>query len=832
MAIKSSKQKRLRRHERTRYLWCTLILVLGLPAWLAVAENASESVRVAQRQSLKDLLKSVQSYRQQSDAATEELLNQQKKKSPAVQPNVDVTPPPSRSPRHRISVQQKPLADVTVNPGDGRISLTARNAPLGQIIAQLADSHSLNVVTASDTTVPVTIKLSKVRIQDALDAVLSVAGYTWHARNGIIYISSISGAGGVNPNVQGRVIKVFRLDYADAEVVVESVNGLLSLAGKAFAMKSDPDSSQKTMDSIVVEDVPYSLKRIARYMKEVDVRPRQVMIQAHILQITLDKNDRHGVNYQHVFDMAGRTVDLNIKGFADPSASTAFLASVTSTDVNALLEILRTTTDAKTLASPKVVALNGQKSRIQIGEQLGFRVTTTTETSTQESVEFLEVGVVLEVTARITRNNSVIMTVKPEVSSGQINPDTGLPEEETTEVESSVMMENGKGLVIGGLIQETDSTIQSKLPFLGDLYLIGKLFQKNRVVKSRKEILITLVPHIMPYEEPLQDRNDHDFNRSSAELFHGPLKRIPRPWAPQLQDSVRNPGPWIERLPPVDRHRHDRWPDYAQCDCEEHGPHQFHAPQPVPNHQTLPAKQQRVHRGDTNRRRPQARTAAVMNAAPRQLLPVVATPKREVQPPRRVDLPRNKKKANTNPPVVKQAKVIRTQYQKPAESAEPQRVKVTARRTRRTISRIRGGLSLVLPRSEKTQPRIRYSKPLYSKPVVRAAVAPRRPMPKAKPSFKPKAKLKAELKPSFKPKTKPQLKPKANFKPKPKAKKRPVRNELRPRPLRVTKQSIGSAAKESHKLPTTAKKEKQTSSTTFAPIVVPVHNSLRSRDSK
>ena len=74
-----------------------------------------------------------------------------------------------------------------------------------------------------------------------------------------------------------------------------------------------------------------------------------------------------------------------------------------------MVELLKTTTDAKALATPKILAVSGQQSHIQIGSQLGFRVTTTTQTGTFESIQFLDVGVVLTVTPRITRDGRVLM---------------------------------------------------------------------------------------------------------------------------------------------------------------------------------------------------------------------------------------------------------------------------------------------------------------------------------------------------------------------------------------------------------------------------------------
>jgi hypothetical protein len=230
-----------------------------------------------------------------------------------------------------------------------------------------------------------------------------------------------------------------------------------------------------------------------------------------------------------------------VTGFADPKAAQAFFFSVDRGDLKLLLEALATQTAAKTLASPKVLVINGQEAKIQIGQQLGFRVTTTTETSTLQNVNFLDVGVILKVTPRVTADNQVLMLVHPEVSKGQVNPLTGLPESDTTTVESSVMLPDGRGMVIGGLIQEKDTETQQKVPILGDLWLIGRLFQRHEIKKERQEIVIALVPRIVPSPLACDDRHSMEVLQAQTPLFEGPLDRVERPWDAKLPDAVENP---------------------------------------------------------------------------------------------------------------------------------------------------------------------------------------------------------------------------------------------------------------------------------------------------
>ena len=151
----------------------------------------------------------------------------------------------------------------------------------------------------------------------------------------------------------------------------------------------------------------------------------------------------------------------------------AIFARIDARRIDGLLHLLKTTTDSKTLASPRVMVTDGQTAGIQVGEQLGYKVVTVTETSALEEVKFLEVGVVLEVTPHISRDNRVLMRVRPEVSDGRINPTTLLPEEETSELETNVLLWDGQGVVIGGLIQERKIETQQKLAVMGSLHGCG-----------------------------------------------------------------------------------------------------------------------------------------------------------------------------------------------------------------------------------------------------------------------------------------------------------------------------------------------------------------------
>ncbi len=392
----------------------------------------------------------------------------------------------------------KRSTDIQLDVNNGYISLVARGAPLKDVLSLLAEKHGLNLVMAQDALVPITITLNQVTLMDALEAVVSVAGYTWTNHRGILHVSSISSSNTLTPHVQGRLTRVFELDYVSAVDLDLAIQGMLSPSGRSQVMLSDPTNNRRTKEVVIVEDFPAFVHRIEQYVAQIDIMPRQVLIQVHVLQVNLDDNNRHGINLEQFLRLGSGNVRINTIGLANAVAGQAVFAEINGTDVDALLEALETHTDSDTLASPRVLAMNGQESRLQIGERLGFRTSTTTETSTQENINFLEVGVVLNVTPRITRDGNVLLHIRPEVSSGNINETTGLPAESTSEVDTNLVLQSGQGVVIGGLIQEQASFSESQAPVLGNIRGLGWLFRRRAHNSDRSEIIFVLVPHIIP----------------------------------------------------------------------------------------------------------------------------------------------------------------------------------------------------------------------------------------------------------------------------------------------------------------------------------------------
>ncbi|MEL6107051.1 MAG: hypothetical protein AAFU85_13490 [Planctomycetota bacterium] len=421
---------------------------------------------------------------------------------------------------------------------NNEVTLNVDDVDVRSVFELLHKGYGLNIIVAPDVTGTVTANVAGLSPEQTLRSIVKMCNLATQTDGDVTLVYPAEGL----PR-DARQLRVFPLDFARAEVIEPTVQGILSPVGNAYVSSVDELDNRKARESVVVIDIPEVLEQIDYYIAQIDQPPRQVLIEARVLEIELRDNYEHGINFEQLFGGDLRVGALQLGDNLATSTNPVFFADINGSELDAVLTMLETTTDAKTLATPQVMVVNGQNAKIQVGQQLGFAVATVTQTSTIQDVRYLDTGVVLDVTPTIARDGRILMQVKPKVSTGAINPDTLLPEETTREVNTSVMLNNHQGMIIGGLIQEEDRAVIRKLPWVGDFKLVGPLFQRRETVRTRSEIIVALIPHIVengghpscPDPEALQTRWD----RTETRLFHGPLNRTCRPSEARLPDVKR-----------------------------------------------------------------------------------------------------------------------------------------------------------------------------------------------------------------------------------------------------------------------------------------------------
>jgi type II secretory pathway component GspD/PulD (secretin) len=266
-------------------------------------------------------------------------------------------------------------------------------------------------------------------------------------------------------------------------------------------------------DMIVVYDYPENLEKVAEVLKSIDIRPKQVLVEATILSATLNETTKFGIDWNlftgvNITDfpanlVGGHGTTMETFDFADdPVTARGLTAGFSADNVQAIITALETTTDITILANPKILAVNKQEGFVQIGQKLGY-VNQTTQNqsgSTTQAVDFLDTGTLLTFRPYIGNDGYIRMDIFPKDSSGDIVD--SLPQENLTTVRTNVMVKDGETIVIGGLFRDVVNTSRSQVPILGDIPFVGAIFRGTTDITERQEVVVLLTPHII--EEPSQ----------------------------------------------------------------------------------------------------------------------------------------------------------------------------------------------------------------------------------------------------------------------------------------------------------------------------------------
>ena len=243
---------------------------------------------------------------------------------------------------------------------------------------------------------------------------------------------------------------------------------------------------------------------------EIDVRPLQVCIEAMILSVKLKDEDKFGVNFELLRQ------SNNVKfGLGTPLASLADLKfdagglkfGFLDSNLGAFLDALEKIGDTNVIATPRLMVLNKQRAEILIGEQKGYLSTTVTETSSTQTVEFLEVGAQLRLRPFISSDGLIRMEIHPELSDGsvEIHENFTVPNKETTQVTTNIMVRDGCTVIIGGLMKEQLLNTTTQVPLLGNLPLVGFVFRNVKETIERREVLVLITPRIVYEPEVCQE---------------------------------------------------------------------------------------------------------------------------------------------------------------------------------------------------------------------------------------------------------------------------------------------------------------------------------------
>jgi general secretion pathway protein D len=271
-------------------------------------------------------------------------------------------------------------------------------------------------------------------------------------------------------------------------------------------------------NSLVIRTAPPNFTVLQGTIEQLDTRPAQVLLEVLIAEVDLDKSSSYGVNWNAFTQkgFSGSDSTRGILGGVGPQVADSGLAnlaglalrvvSLGTVNVRAVLTAVAAHTNVKVLSAPRVLALNNEKARILVGSQVPFTSATITgiTSSVDQVVQYQNVGTQLTVLPTINNDGYVTLRLlqeASELSTNTVASAQNAPIITTREAETSAIVKTGHAIVIGGLIGETKSIMETGVPILKDIPLLGNLFKNKSVDHQRTELAIFLTPFVVTTDE-------------------------------------------------------------------------------------------------------------------------------------------------------------------------------------------------------------------------------------------------------------------------------------------------------------------------------------------
>ena len=433
-------------------------------------------------------------------------------------------------------------ASAQVKPAEGQavaetFTVQFQDTDILQALQMLSMQGRRNIIASKGVTGTVSANLFDVTVMEALDVLMRANDLRMEEAGNFIYVYTREEWDEISRSRLKKASRNFPLEYLNAKDAGEFISPLLSEAGKVSFVGDvekgfQPSSTDGGSDSwafqgmLVVSDYPDNLKAIESLLKEIDTPPAQVVVESTIVSSKVEQLDGFGVDVSIIgnLDIADLTNplsgaddlfngDVGNNGQVANSVNTAVAGwdrastmrvGVVSDDVSVFLRMLDSVTDTTVLARPRVMALNRQRAQILIGRRVGYLTSTTTQTATTQSVEFLDSGIKLIFRPFISSDGSIRMELAPSLSDAKIEnvadsegSELPVPNEDTSEIVTNVRVKSGQTLVLGGLFKEDTKIERRQVPGLGDVPILGNAFKGYDDELKREEIIFLVTPTIV-----------------------------------------------------------------------------------------------------------------------------------------------------------------------------------------------------------------------------------------------------------------------------------------------------------------------------------------------
>jgi general secretion pathway protein D len=304
---------------------------------------------------------------------------------------------------------------------------------------------------------------------------------------------------------------------------VQSSAGGTSLASMQFA--GEPVLiADDARNVIMIRAMWADYKRIQKLLERLDNLPMQVLIEVLVAEVTLSDDLTHGVEWalkNNELEISTGELTFTSNGDAAVGLAGSFSA-ITGTKIFNLFKFLASKNDISVLSSPQVLVLNNETANVNVGEQVPIVTNefgSNTAGDLNRTVQYKDTGVILNVTPRINYDGIIIMEIDQQVSKAQALTTGGLqsPVISTKQIKTKVAVKDGQSILMGGLIDKTDSETESGIPWLMDIPFLGNVFKQKSTSSKKTELLIMVTPYVIQSEDVL-DQYVRGFQEKMLEL--------------------------------------------------------------------------------------------------------------------------------------------------------------------------------------------------------------------------------------------------------------------------------------------------------------------------
>lgn len=318
---------------------------------------------------------------------------------------------------------------------------------------------------------------------------------------------------------RARDSKVYQLQHAKAADIATALKARLD-AKALGSVQADERSNQ-----LLISGSQERINEVTRILKDLDKPTKAVLVEVKILQLTLNPEYHYGINWSNPLGRSGSGTarEFNISQAFPIAAAASTAGALTAvsyglTDPSLLqvqIQALEQVEDSRTIASPRLMVTNNEEAQIHIGDTIPYVTSTTTGTgdtaTVSEEINFIDVGIKLNVTPTINEEGWVLLKIRPEISSqtATITTPQGatIPQINTTFVESTILVKDGYTVILGGLKQLINTDTDRGVPGLSKLPLLGKLFKSKSKTLNDTEIAIFMTPHIVTGDSSVTDQH-------------------------------------------------------------------------------------------------------------------------------------------------------------------------------------------------------------------------------------------------------------------------------------------------------------------------------------